>query len=110
MSYYTPNPEEQPEAPRCSTCDVPMTEVTPCFFPSYWECQNLDCDDCAGHVIKAAQSGDDQIPGGTAQSSDVAGIGKWAALFDELTEEQRVEMVILMNERKARADLEEMAM
>ena len=46
MGYYTPNPEERPEAPRCEECDQQMTEVTGLFFPSYWECRNPECECC----------------------------------------------------------------
>ena len=42
---YNPNPYEQPEAPRCPTCDEQMIEITSNIFPPYWECDNQECPD-----------------------------------------------------------------
>jgi hypothetical protein len=40
-------PPAQPEAPRCPTCDEPMTIGTDMTGEKYADCQNVTCPDCA---------------------------------------------------------------
>jgi hypothetical protein len=46
MSYYTRNPEERPEAPRCPECGQPMVRLEPVSNFVEWVCRQWDCPEC----------------------------------------------------------------
>ena len=46
MGYYSPNPYEAPEPPRCPDCDACMFENGHIGMRAGWECHNPECDAC----------------------------------------------------------------
>ena len=45
MGYYAKNPYEQPEPPRCVSCDEFKVEVR-VRSHTFWECHNPACEEC----------------------------------------------------------------
>jgi len=46
MGYYAKNPYEQPEPPRCGTCDEFKVESQVGVY-RFWVCSNPECEECA---------------------------------------------------------------
>ena len=45
MGYYAKNPYEQPEPPRCPSCDEFLEKVG-INISFRWECRNPACEEC----------------------------------------------------------------
>jgi hypothetical protein len=46
MGYYSKNPYEEPENPRCLECDEQMLDQDDVWFGVYYICTNPDCSEC----------------------------------------------------------------
>lgn len=60
MSYYAKNPHEQPEPPRCLSCDEFMEKVG-LGISFRWECRNPACEECPSkyQVVECSTCGEE---------------------------------------------------
>ena len=68
MSHYAKNPYEEPEPPRCPTCDECMSDESVYSGQTLWKCMNPLCEesseydaelvelDCLRSIMKLADS------------------------------------------------------
>ena len=56
MGYYAKNPYEQPEPPRCLSCDECKTEVkSKLSGQARWECKNQLCEDSSEYNTETVE-------------------------------------------------------
>lgn len=56
MGYYAKNPYEQPEPPRCFSCDECKSEVKARFSTqTHWECLNPLCEDSSEYNTETVE-------------------------------------------------------
>lgn len=64
MGYYAKNPYENPEPPRCLSCDEFMEKIG-LGISFRWECRNPACEECPPkyQVIECSTCGKEYIYG-----------------------------------------------
>ena len=64
MGYYAKNPYEQPEPPRCLSCDEFMVEAR-VRSHTFWECRNPACEECPPkyQVVECSTCGEEYTYG-----------------------------------------------
>lgn len=77
MGYYSKNPYEQPEPPRCVSCDEFKVSVMVRHY-SFWECHNPACEECPPkyQVVECSMCGEEYTYGEFCQNcTDGAAVG-----------------------------------
>lgn len=77
MGYYAKNPYEQPEPPRCLSCDEFKVEAR-VRSHTFWECRNPACEECPPkyQVVECSTCGEEYTYGEFCQNcTDGASVG-----------------------------------
>ena len=69
MGYYAKNPYEQPEPPRCLSCDEFKVEAR-VRSHTFWECRNPACEECPPkyQVVECSTCGEEYTYGEFCQN------------------------------------------
>lgn len=77
MSYYAKNPYEQPEPPRCLSCDELKVQAK-VHSHTFWQCRNPACEECPPQyrVIECSNCGSEYTYGEFCKNcTDGAAVG-----------------------------------